>query len=232
MNPQITTIQFDASTFSADDTLVKLLHASSHDKLLHQSTFTNTVFHTSLSHNFGDSSGKPMHQESTLTKRLLQLFAQTQNNLLPVAFVCTVEHHALQLPFNYNDDFPLHPFIVTLGMQFERWRTTLTTLSDSYCAHIIGMWILHRCTQNIAAKLDLGDSYQAIYPGCQLLPISYNNLIYSLFESKLQNYEITMNEYMFTPLHTVAGFLLPHSKANACADCSMTHCEFRNILTE
>jgi hypothetical protein len=232
MNPQITAIQFDASTFSADDTLVKLLHASSSDKLLHQSTFTNTAFNTSLSQNFGDSSGKSVHQESNLTKRLLQLFAQAQNILKPVAIFCTLNtHDTIPLPIQFASALPIYPFIVTAGNHFDRWRSTFTSVIDSYCAHIIGMWILHRCTQKIAAMLGPGDSYQAVYPGCQLLPITYNNFLYSLFKSELQNYEITMNEYMFKPLHTVAGFLLENTDGSTCTDCTFTHCNFRNILT-
>ncbi|MCX8124325.1 MAG: hypothetical protein N3F66_09195 [Spirochaetes bacterium] len=235
MNPHITTIQFDATTFCIDEGLLQLLTAKEHSHELSPKGIHNDIFQIFTSdHNFGDSSGSSQHSHSYLAKRLLQLFPIAQTVAHPVAFYYIVEHHSpISLPANIFDSFPVYPFIATLGQKFDTWCNKLSTISQQYTAHIIGLWFLHRCVQNLAYTFNIGKSYCALYPGSfDALPLMYNHTLYSLFENEVHQAGITINQAcMFTPLYTVAGFIVPNTNHKGCAICTLAQCQFRNILT-
>ncbi len=235
MNPHITTIQFDASTFNADDSLISLLMAKSHyNELSPKDIHSQLTFEKDSQKYFGDSSGKNLQPQSHLASKLLQLFSLAQTVVQPVAFYCTIENpDVISLPTSMLDSFPLHPFLATVGRHFDIWRNQLSMMTEKYSGHIIGMWFLHRCVKRLANTLKRGDSYCLLYPGSfNTLPMTYNRMLHSLFENEAQTVGITINdECMFSPLHTVAGFIVPLANQNNCAICRLQQCQFRNILT-
>ncbi|MEJ5362356.1 MAG: hypothetical protein WHV26_09870 [Spirochaetota bacterium] len=232
MNPHITTIQFDATTFSIDNRIVQLLQAKAQYHELSPSNVNNTFLNHSFIHG-GDSYGISQPHQTILSTSQLHLLSLARKLAQPQAFYFKVETHD-QNPFQTNifDEYPVYPFLLTLGQQFERWCHAHQLVSEQYYAHLAGMWLLQRCVERLAQILAL-DKYCTVYPGSsQELPIEANRQLYMLFNTQAHGSGITCNEqYMFWPLHTVAGVILPHAGISPCLRCSLQHCQFRNILT-
>ena len=232
MNPHITTIQFNATTFSADDSLMQLLQAKAYYHELspnnvYAAMFNNTFFYG------GDSSDTSQPQQPQLSKKLLLMLSLALKQARPQAFYCTLEnnHHNFMLSDVFHD-YPMYPFMLTLGQEYERFCHAHTLVSEQYYAHIIGMWLLQRCVERLAHACQV-TTYCAVYPGSSKeIPLQVNRTLFSVFSKQAQHCGITINEhYMFSPLHTVAGIILPHSGTTMCQHCTIRECQFRNILT-
>jgi len=232
MKPHIITIHFDATSFSADDSLIQLLQAKAYYHELspnnvHTAIFNNTFFHG------GDSSDTSQPQQPRLSKKLLLMLSMALKQARPQAFYCTLENnHQNPMLSDVFHEYPMYPFMLSLGQEYERWCHKHTLVSEQYYAHIIGMWMLQRCVEKLAQVCNM-TTYCAVYPGSSKeLPLQVNRTLFSVFSNKAQSYGITINEHcMFSPLHTVAGVILPHSGANPCQRCMSQQCQFRNILT-
>ncbi|HOJ28214.1 MAG TPA: hypothetical protein PL059_04010 [Spirochaetota bacterium] len=232
MNPHITTIHFDATTFSIDDRLVHLLQAKTH----YNELSPNKIHDTFLNHTFfhgGDNSDTSQVQQTNLSKGLLHMLSQTRQKAQPEVFYCKVEtHHYNPLQTCIVDEYPMYPFMLTLGQQFEHWCHEHALVSEQYYAHLAGMWMLQHCVESLAQILAM-DRYCTVYPGSSKdVPLQVNRQLYMVFSKEARSSGITLNEqYMFWPLHTIAGIILPHTGENTCQSCTLLHCQFRNILT-
>jgi len=228
MDTTIYTIEFDATSFSADKTLLSLLQAKvCYNELSHNNKNHNNAI------NVCDSIRIKTRSYTVLESTLLQLFALAQQYLQPVALYCRT--NSLPLPIAEKQSLIQHSnyaFIVTAGSAFELFCQNSATVTQQYFASIIGMWICHKCIQKLKHLIYLHDSYCVISPGSvDKIPIEHNTAIYSLLQRKAIKQGITINEAsMFRPLHTVAGFLLAQKDENPCNTCKRT-CMFRNILT-
>lgn len=232
MNPHITTIHFDATTFSADDSLIRLLQAKAHYHELSPNKLHTAIFNNAFYHG-GDSSGNGQTKQPHLSNKLLQMLSLAQQHVRPQAFFCIINNkHQYPLLSDVFHDYPMYPFMLTLGQGFERWCHTHKLVSEQYYAHITGMWLLQRCVEKLANVCNLS-TYCTIYPGSSNdIPLQVNRELFTLFIRQAQSAGITLNEHcMFWPLHTVAGVILPHSGTNICQHCMLQHCQFRNNLT-
>ncbi|MGQ9843410.1 MAG: hypothetical protein ACUVRK_07565 [Spirochaetota bacterium] len=230
MNPHITTIQFDAITFIPDESLLQLLQAKAYYNELSQNNEHSAMFHTTFFHD-GDSShtSQPHH----LTNKLLLIVSAALTHARPEAFYCTLENNRQnRILSDVFHDYPMYPFMLTLGHEFECWCQTHTLVTEQYYAHIIGMWLLRVCVDRLAHICHV-TPYCAIYPGSSKeIPLQVNKTIFSMFSNHAQRYGITINGHcMFSPLHTVAGVIAPHSQTTMCHHCTVRECQFRNILT-
>ena len=224
MHP-IQKIIFDATAFNADDSLVRLLEATSpYNELSPGKMFPDTQNY-SIPINY-----KP---NSTLKEKLLEFFSLAQKHIHPAALFTTIQtNKEMDIPKNIFPRFPVYPFIVTAGIQFETWHTRLETVTQQYFASITGMWICNICVQKVAHTIGMGNSYCVLYPGSYNdVPIEYIHSIYSLMKEEAILLQISLNEeYMFTPLHTVAGFIRKGESMTQCQTCVIP-CPFQNLLT-
>ncbi len=218
-------ITFDATAFNADHTLVTLLKATStYNELSPKKIFPDKQHY---------STPIDSKRNSILKEKLLKFFSLAQKHIYPLALFTTIQtNNEIDIPKNIFPRFPVYPFIVTAGIQFETWRTRLEILTHQYFASITGMWICNTCVQKVAHTIGVGDSYYVIYPGsCNDIPVEYTHSIYSLMRKEAMQCHITLNdEYMFTPLHTVAGFIVEGKSMTQCQTCTIP-CPFQNLLT-
>ena len=226
MHLPIQKIIFDATAFNADQTLIALLEAASpYNELSPKKTFHDTQ-------NYSNHNGYKLNPD-TLKEKLLEFFSHAQNHIQPIALFTAIHtNNQLNIAKNIFGRFPVYPFIVSVGIEFETWRTCLETGTLQYFACITGMWICNTCVQKVAYAIGVGDSYCVMYPGsCNELPIEYTHTIYMLMKEEAKCLKITLNEeHMFTPLHTVAGFILEGESMTQCQTCARP-CPFQNLLT-